>query len=319
MIVWMRPGRKLALASVALLGACTTVLVLAPPTVDRPRVTPPVRYPPPPLTVREARLAAREHAAINHVLTYTPRVFSGGPRVREVALTFDDGPGPFTPAVIATLKRFHVPATFFQVGTAIAGFPQLARSELLAGFGVGDHTETHPFLAALPPAAQRTQIVGEARRIHDYGAPYPRLFRPPYESFDPTTARIVRAADMLMVLWSVDTKDFSRPGIASIAATAFAQVRPGAIILMHDGGGPRGQTVAALPRVISGLRRRGYRLVTVGRLMLDDPPPVPRHVARRPGHVVAARHRRVVARPRRVAARPRRVAPRHRRVAAPRR
>jgi peptidoglycan/xylan/chitin deacetylase (PgdA/CDA1 family) len=305
----MRPGRKLALASVALLGALAAVLVLAPATAERPRASSssssPVRYPPPTLTVREVRLAAREHAAINHVLTYTSRVFSGGSRVREVALTFDDGPGPFTPAVIATLKRFHVPATFFQVGTAIAGFPQFARSELLAGFGVGDHTETHPFLAALPPAAQRAQIVGEARRIHDYGAPYPRFFRPPYESFDPATARIVRAADMLMVLWSVDTKDFSRPGVAGIAATAFAQVRPGAIILMHDGGGPRGQTVAALPRVIRGLRRRGYRLVTVGRLMLDDPPPVPRHLAARPPRVVA-RPRHVVALPRRVTARPRR-------------
>jgi hypothetical protein len=194
MIGPMRPGRKLALASVALLGAIAAAFVLAPATVDRASVSSSARrYPQLTLTAREARLAAREHAAINRVLTYTSRVFSGGRRGREVALTFDDGPGPFTPAVIATLKRLHVPATFFQVGTAIAGFPQFARSELLAGFGLGDHTETHPFLAALPPAAQRTQIVGEAHRIHDYGAPYPRLFRPPYESFDPATTGIARS------------------------------------------------------------------------------------------------------------------------------
>jgi peptidoglycan/xylan/chitin deacetylase (PgdA/CDA1 family) len=298
MIGPMRPGRKLALASVALLGAIAAALVLAPATVDRASVSSARRYPQLTLTAREARLAAREHAAINRVLTYTSRVFSGGRRGREVALTFDDGPGPFTPAVIATLKRLHVPATFFQVGTAIAGFPQFARSELLAGFGLGDHTETHPFLAALPPAAQRTQIVGEAHRIHDYGAPYPRLFRPPYESFDPATTRIARAAEMLMVLWSVDTKDYSRPGVARIAATTFAEVRPGAIILMHDGGGPRAQTVAALPRVILGLRRRGYRLVTVGRLMLDDPPPAPRVAA--PLHHAAAPPRRAAAQRRKV-------------------
>jgi peptidoglycan/xylan/chitin deacetylase (PgdA/CDA1 family) len=276
MIAPMRPGRKLALASIALLGAIAALLVLAPATVDRGAANAlPPPEPAPTLTVREARLAAREHAAINRVLRYTSLVFSGGRRVREAALTFDDGPSRFTPAVIATLKRLHVPATFFQVGTGIAGFPQFARSELLAGFAVGDHTETHPFLAALTPAAQRTQIIGEAHRIQNYGAPYPRLFRPPYESFDPTTASIARGANMLIVLWSVDTQDYARPGVAKIAATAFAQVRPGAIILMHDGGGPRAETVAALPRVIRGLRSRGYRLVTVGRLMLDDPPPAP--------------------------------------------
>ena len=192
--------------------------------------------------------------------------------MREVALTFDDGPSPYTPAIIAILKRLHVPATFFQVGTSIARYPQFARTELETGLGIGDHTVTHPFLAALSAQAQRAQIIDAARQIHMYGAPYPRLFRPPYESFDPTTVRLLRGDRMLMVLWSVDTRDFSRPGVGAIVATTFAEVRPGAIVLMHDGGGPRAQTVAALPRVIRGLRRRGYRLVTVGRLLLDDPP-----------------------------------------------
>jgi hypothetical protein len=86
--------------------------------------------------------------------------------------------------------------------------------------------------------------------------------------------------------------------VARIAATTFAEVRPGAIILMHDGGGPRAQTVAALPRVILGLRRRGYRLVTVGRLMLDDPPPAPRVAA--PLHHAAAPPRRAAAQRRKV-------------------
>jgi peptidoglycan/xylan/chitin deacetylase (PgdA/CDA1 family) len=275
------------------LGALALALVAAPGTADvrLQAAAPPPPLPAPPLTVREARLAVREHAAISRVLGYTSSVSSGGPGVREVALTFDDGPSVYTPAVIEVLKRLHVPATFFQTGSSIASYPLIARQELEVGLGIGDHTETHPFLAALAPGAQRAEIIAGARHIHQYGAPYPRLFRPPYESYDQGTLAVARAARMLMVLWSVDTRDFSRPGAAQIVASAVSAARPGAIILMHDGGGPRDQTVAALPGVIRGLRRRHFRLVTVGRLLLDDPPPRPPPAAapRRPG--ASAAHR----------------------------
>jgi peptidoglycan/xylan/chitin deacetylase (PgdA/CDA1 family) len=286
----MRPGRRASAAIAAGLASVAGLLVLPPapadlarPPAPRPLAAPAVRVlPPPPLTVREARLARREHAAIDRVLRYTGSVSAGGRQQREVALTFDDGPSPYTPAVIAVLRRLHVPATFFQTGTSIANFPRAARAELALGLSIGDHTETHPFLASLAPRAQRAEIIADAHRIHAYGAPYPRLFRPPYESFDPATVGLVRAAHMLMVLWSVDTRDFSRPGVGQIVATAVSGAGPGAIILMHDGGGPRDQTVAALPRVIAILRARRYRLVTVGRLLLDDPPPPPRRAAVRP-------------------------------------
>jgi peptidoglycan/xylan/chitin deacetylase (PgdA/CDA1 family) len=279
----MRRGRKLAWSVVAGLGALACALTLAPATADVRTAPPAALAPPvaPPLAVREAQLAAREHAAINRVLAYTPSVSSGGSRVREVALTFDDGPSPYTPAVIAVLKRLHVPATFFQTGASISTYPQIAREELEVGLGIGDHTQTHPFLAALSGPAQRDEIVGAARRIQAYGAPYPRLFRPPYDSYDAGTLGLARAANMLTVLWNVDTRDYSRPGAGAIAATAIAGARPGSIILMHDGGGPREQTVAALPLVIRGLRRRSFRLVTVGRLLLEDPPPPPRRPAAR--------------------------------------
>ena len=308
----MRALRRVAETIAAACAACAGLLLFAPPTVDGPAVRRPVVpavrvLPPPPLSVREARLARREHQAINRILRYTSQVSSGGPAGREVALTFDDGPSPYTGPMIAILRHLHVPATFFQTGTSIASFPGLARQELELGLSIGDHTETHPFLAALSSAAQRSEIIVDAHRIHAYGAPYPRLFRPPYESFDPATIGLVRAAHMLMVLWSVDTRDYSRPGVAAIVDTAVSGARPGAIILMHDGGGPRDQTVAALPRVVALLRRRHYRLVTVGRLMLDAPPPPPaRHVVHRrvaPGHAhhvvrhrAAARHARHVVR-----------------------
>ena len=294
----MRAARRVAETIAAALVVVVAPLVLAAPTIEvaivhrPPGPAPVLVLPPPPLTVREARLARREHLAINRILRYTSQVSSGGTAVREVALTFDDGPSPYTGAVLAILRRLHVPATFFQTGTSIANFPRQARQELELGVSIGDHTETHPFLAALPSAAQRSEIIADAHRIHAYGAPYPRLFRPPYESFDPQTISLVRAAHMLMVLWSVDTRDFSRPGVGAIVATAVSDARPGGIILMHDGGGPREQTVAALPRIVALLRRRHYRLVTVGRLLLDDPPPPPAAVRRAARHGVALGHAR---------------------------
>jgi peptidoglycan/xylan/chitin deacetylase (PgdA/CDA1 family) len=219
------------------------------------------------------RQLAREQRAIDRVLRYTSYIAVGARRRMDVALTFDDGPGPDTPRLLALLRAHHVPATFFQIGRAVHEYPATARSELQQGFPIGDHTATHPFLTQLPEATQRAQIIDAAGTIAAYGAPYPRLFRPPYGGFNAATLRVARAQRMLMVLWTVDTKDFSRPGVQRIVYTALSGARPGAIILLHDGGGPRGQTLAALPRIIRGLRRRHFHLVTVPRLIADDPPP----------------------------------------------
>jgi peptidoglycan/xylan/chitin deacetylase (PgdA/CDA1 family) len=207
------------------------------------------------------------------VLGYTSYVQLAGHRQREVALTFDDGPSPYTTGVLKVLKRFAVPATFFVVGRSITAFPNQLAAELAAGDVVGDHTQSHPLLGALSSAAQSAEIVGLAHLLARHHAPYPVLMRPPYGSFDAGTLQILRAQRMLMVLWSVDTKDYSRPGVNRIVYTAVSGAQPGSIILMHDGGGDRSQTVAALPRIIRALRSKGYRLVTVARLVRDDPPP----------------------------------------------
>ena len=105
------------------------------------------------------------------------------------------------------------------------------------------------------------------------GGPRERLFRPPYGSYDPTTLELLRKRGMLMVLWSVDTEDYLRPGADEIVATALAGAKPGAVILLHDAGGDRSQTIAALPKIIRGLRHRHLRPVTIPRLVRDDPPP----------------------------------------------
>ncbi|HYM55377.1 MAG TPA: hypothetical protein VES97_08445, partial [Solirubrobacteraceae bacterium] len=110
-------------------------------------------------------------------------------------------------------------------------------------------------------------------RIELLGGPRPVLFRPPYGSFDRTTLRQLHSLHLLMVFWSVDTGDYQQPGVAVIVERALAGAHAGAIILMHDAGGVRTQTIAALPSIIRGLRARGFRLVTVPQLLLDDPPP----------------------------------------------
>ncbi|HYB31005.1 MAG TPA: polysaccharide deacetylase family protein [Solirubrobacteraceae bacterium] len=213
------------------------------------------------------------YASVDAVLGYSSYVRLGDGRRRDVALTFDDGPGPYSGAIVRILRRLHAPATFFAIGRQVPLYRQVIAAEARDGFEVGDHTETHPFLSVLPAAVQRAQILDAARAIHAAGAPYPRLFRPPYGAFDAATLTILRAARMLVVLWSVDTSDYTRPGVARIVYVALSGAQPGAIILMHDGGGDRSETVAALPRIIRGLRRRGYQLVTVSQLVRDDPPP----------------------------------------------
>jgi peptidoglycan-N-acetylglucosamine deacetylase len=235
---------------------------------------------PPPASVHHQRLSVSPHEpapnpnhSIDRVLRYTSYVRVGHGRRRDIALTFDDGPGPYTSAVIRQLRRFHVPATFFMIGRQVPLYRHVVAEETHDGFEIGDHTETHPFMAALPAAVQQAEIADAARAIRAAGAPSPRLFRPPYGSFNGTTLAILHAARMLIVLWTVDTSDYIRPGVDRIAYVALSGARPGAIILMHDGGGDRAETVEALPRIILGLHRRGYHLVTVSQLVADDPPP----------------------------------------------
>jgi peptidoglycan-N-acetylglucosamine deacetylase len=215
----------------------------------------------------------RENEVIDRVLAYTPFVRAGVPRQRVVALTFDDGPSPYTPGIVRELVRMHAPATFFIVGQQLRYFAAGLRDEVRNGFVIGDHTENHPPLNLMGAAAQYAQIDQAASRIRGLGAPFPRLFRPPYGIYDANTFSILRRLRMLMVMWSVDPRDWLRPGTRTIVRRVLAGVRPGAIVEMHDGGGDRGQTAAALPAIIVGLRRRHYDLVTVPQLLAADPPP----------------------------------------------
>ena len=214
----------------------------------------------------------RESRAITRVLGYTPFISRGSPAKKEVALTIDDGPGPLTPQFVRTLQRLRAPATFFIVGQQLNTFDAGLKDEITAGFPIGDHTEQHQTLPPLSPSLQNKAIQDAALRIRSYGVPYPRLFRPPGGAFNATTVSTLRQHRMLAVLWTVDTGDFTRPGTAAIVDRAVNRAKNGAIILMHDGGGDRSQTLAALPEIIRRLRARGFQLVTVPQMLLHDPP-----------------------------------------------
>jgi peptidoglycan-N-acetylglucosamine deacetylase len=204
--------------------------------------------------------------------------------VRMVALSFDDGPDPrWTPSVLALLRRYRARATFFVTGENALAHSRLLRDEVSAGDEVGDHTYSHPYLTRLNAAAVRQQIKEAALAIRRSGAPLPTLFRPPYGLIDRTIERAVQADNLRLILWSVCLERFVNHGPRGLeVARILSRVRPGAIILAHDGGIPdRRRTLAALPLLLSGLERRGYRIVTVGRLLASSRTLAPWRSARR--------------------------------------
>jgi peptidoglycan-N-acetylglucosamine deacetylase len=197
---------------------------------------------------------------------------SGSRLERAVALTFDDGPGPATAAILSELEREQAPATFFVVGEHVAGHEGLLRRMLADGDGIGDHSFSHADLAKDSVLA-RSEIDNTKRAIERATGYVPCLFRAPFGDISPTLVHEAAAAGLVTVQWDVDPRDWSLPPPNRITATVLAQTRDGSIVLMHDGGGPREPTVQALPRVIQTLRQRGFRLVTVPNLLGLTPGP----------------------------------------------
>ena len=161
------------------------------------------------------------------MLSYTPAITAGGSKGNELALTFDDGPGPYTERLVGVLNALHVHATFFAIGEEERYFSPGTLLELRSGDAVGDHTETHPMMASLSAHDQFEQLFEQIARIELLDGPRPRLFRPPYGSFNATTFKELRKLHMLMVLWSTDTKDYTLPGVQAIVQSALGGAQPG--------------------------------------------------------------------------------------------
>jgi cellulose synthase/poly-beta-1,6-N-acetylglucosamine synthase-like glycosyltransferase/peptidoglycan/xylan/chitin deacetylase (PgdA/CDA1 family)/spore germination protein YaaH len=208
-----------------------------------------------------------------------------GYRPGLVALTFDDGPDPaWTPQILDVLKAKHAPATFFVVGENALGQRALLAREIGEGHEVGNHSYTHPNLGDASTVQTELELNVTQRLFQAYTGRSLRLFRAPFfGDAEPTTAdelgpvMTAQRLGYLNVGLHVDPGDWQRPGVDAIVANTVAGVmrgnadRSGNIVLLHDSGGDRAQTVAALPRIIDALRVRGYRLVPVAALIGMSP------------------------------------------------
>jgi peptidoglycan/xylan/chitin deacetylase (PgdA/CDA1 family) len=184
-----------------------------------------------------------------------------------VALTFDDGPSASTAALLDVLAEDDVHATFFMVGRNVETHPDLARRVVAAGHVVGNHSYSHPNLDLQLEARVGDELDRTSDAIFKATGVRSRLFRPPFGDEDGLVLHEARALGYVSVEWSVSSKDWTRPGADRIVANVLAHVHDGAIILMHDGGGDRSETIEAVARLIPELRRRGYALITVPELL----------------------------------------------------
>lgn len=192
--------------------------------------------------------------------------YSHGPRRKEVALSFDDGPFPLTPRFVQMLRANRAVATFFMIGEQVTSrYRATLREELRNGDALGDHTYTHPDLVTA--GGVRSQLQRTIQAIRGLSGYTPCVFRPPYGDYDSAVMQTAASLGLATILWEVDPSDYTLPGVSAIEQRVLSQARPGAIILSHDGGGPREQTLDAYPDIIRTLRARGYRFVTVPELL----------------------------------------------------
>ena len=197
-----------------------------------------------------------------------PSFVSNGSRSRHVvALTFDDGPWPDTPQFLDVLESEHVVATFFQIGEQVGTYgPPVDKRMLADGDVIGDHTWNHADVSGDGSFAAG-EISSAAAAIRNLTGLNTCLFRAPGGAVSSALISEARSMGFITIQWDVDPRDWSRPGTGSIYSTVVGQARRESIILMHDGGGPRNQTVAALPEIIRTLRSRGYGFKTVPDLL----------------------------------------------------
>ena len=181
------------------------------------------------------------------------------------ALTFDDGPDPtYTPQILKILKRKNAPATFFMVGSMVRAHASTGMLVVKAGYPIGGHTWTHPKRTKRPT----WEIDHTDAMIKEKLGITPQMFRPPYGIRNNGLASVASKRGENVIIWSSDSDDWNhRTSAALIYKNVMKNAGSGGIALMHDGGGNRSATVAALPGIIDALRARGYKLVTVPELM----------------------------------------------------
>ncbi|MFE7563619.1 polysaccharide deacetylase family protein [Kitasatospora sp. NPDC057500] len=208
---------------------------------------------------RAARVAVGTLVAAAAAVVALPAVPAQAAPAKVVYLTFDDGPSPrYTPQVLALLSQYGVRATFFEIGQNVAAYPGVTRQVGAQGHSVQNHSWSHPDLRKVSKSAFQYQVTATDARIRAQTGTTPRCLRPPYGGVNGAVRSGAAGLGKSIQLWSVDPQDWARPGRAAIERRVLDAVKPGSVILLHDGGGDRGQTVAALPAILRTLKSRGY-------------------------------------------------------------
>lgn len=187
---------------------------------------------------------------------------------KKIALTFDDGPHPVqTPEILKILREYHVHATFFVIGVNVRNYPDKIPEILSDGHEIGNHTFSHKCLANESIYQVSQELFQCEKAIYETGEYRPKLFRPPGGIIDETVKRFCEEWDYSVILWSIDTRDWSHRSPEEITKEILTSVRPGDIILMHDYIGGYTPTATVLRSIIPELRRMGYEFCTVSELI----------------------------------------------------
>ena len=200
------------------------------------------------------------------------RVINHGPKEEKViALTFDDGPHPtYTNQILDILKEYDIKATFFVLGKFAEAYPDIIIRQWQEGHEIGNHTYSHVDAKRVSKKVLYNEYKKTQEIIENLINHQPRLFRPPYGSFDSQALDIMEMHDSIIVLWSAhqDSKDWSNPDVEEIVNTTLSNIRNGDIILFHDYVYyDESSTVEALKQIIPELKSRGYRFVTISELL----------------------------------------------------
>jgi peptidoglycan-N-acetylglucosamine deacetylase len=186
---------------------------------------------------------------------------------KVIALTFDDGPWQKnTDQILDILKRNDIKATFFMLGESLSDFPQQGKRIAVEGHAVGNHT-WHHFYHHMNEEVAANEIERTSDLIYKITNIKTTLFRPPGGIMNNGVADYAKKNNYTVVMWSADSIDYSLPSVPVMVNRVIRQAKPGGIVLMHDGGGNRSQTVKALPQIIARLKAQSYSFVTIPELL----------------------------------------------------
>ncbi len=222
--------------------------------------------------IRQLRVGALSGEVITSTVVVQPspmivKRYGARPNQKVVALTFDDGPWPGqTAQILHVLRQYKVKASFFMVGYLVKRYPSIAHEVAAEGHVIGNHTMGHRTLTRLKSVEVDKQIRNGEKVLQASTGQKADWFRPPGGNISPAVWSRVRKAGLKVALWNVDPQDWRGLSSKAIAHDVVIHVRPGSIVLLHDGGGGREQTIRALPVIIRSLQSRGYRFVTLDQM-----------------------------------------------------